>query len=192
MEPSAIPVSQARSGAGPVAPVFSYDISLNRAGPNTVELPCVPVIAVAGFPLILEFTNYGKPLHLTVSSGTIAPYAAKFSLENLYIEYREKLTIPISPEAQSGEFTLDIITGYGARRESLRVTVQDASSLPFQEPEYGYSRFRAFRITPGPVLIAMGIILYAAWFFFLRSDLLSAVAFLVLLLGALYPWYLRL
>lgn len=191
MEPPAIFASQKQSGARPDTRVFSYDISLNRTGPNTMELPGVPVIAVAGSPLILEFTNYGKALHLTVSSANIAEYSG-FSHENLFIEYRENLTIPIRPEAPTGEFTLDIITGYGSRKESFRVTVQDAASLPVGEPGPGYyTGLRSLRITRGPILIGIGILLYAAWFFFLRSDLLSACAFLALLAGALYPWYWR-
>ena len=191
MEPSAISVSQAKSGSGQVIPVFSYDISLNRTGPNTLELPLVPVVAVAGHPLTLDFTNYGKAMHLTVSSSTIAPYA-KFSHENIFIDYRESLEIPILPDAPTGEFTLEIITGYGARKESLRVTIQDAASLQFDNAVTGrYARFRLAIITPGPVLIVLGVLLYGIWFTLLRNDLLSIVAFLALLGGALYPWYLR-
>jgi hypothetical protein len=168
---------------------FSYEIHLNQEGLNTIGLPCDPVIVEAGSRLILELINHGTPLHLTLSSSNIAMFS-EFSHQNLYVEDRATVTIPIRPESYRGEFTLDVITGYGARKVSFRVAVREAAPETIPVPEEAASVCSRFMV-PAPyamVAIVLSLILYLAWFFILRTDLFNILAFLVLLGGALSLW----
>jgi hypothetical protein len=164
-----------------------YEIHLNREGVNSIEVPGEPAVVETGSPLMLELINHGSPLHLTIFSNNIAMFS-EFSYENIYVDGTSTLTIPIRPESYPGMFNLDIITGYGARRESFGVIVKEARPpvVPGEGRAEG-SRFtrEAFLF---PIATGLSLLLYLAGLF-LRNDLFNAAAFLVLLGGALSVWY---
>ena len=184
-EPTAIPVA---IPAAPGSAGFSYEIHLSRGTTGAVELPRDPVIAQAGSSLILDFFNHGIPLHLTVSSSDIGTFSA-FSHENLYIEDRVTVTIPIRSGSPEGRFTVDIITGYGARKEPVQVTVIPEPACP-PEPVPAWRRvLPVVQADAVPALILLSLLLFLTWLIIIHADLVVIAAFLALLGGTLLGWF---
>jgi hypothetical protein len=165
-----------------------YEIFLNRSGINSIDTPREKVLAEPGTGLILKFLNRGAPIHITVTSSNAGLFTDFFH-ENMYIVDEAVLSIPIRKDCPEGAFDLEIIAGYGAVKVSLPVTVLSAQHLrPKVQEEYPLQPVAHGR--PHLLMITMGIglILYCAW---LYTDIafLNLVAFIILIVGALYTWY---
>lgn len=168
-----------------------YDLYLNRSGINSIEAPRAPVRVRIGGILRLRFINRGSPLHITISSSNIGTFSPFFH-ENLYVVDETLLSIPIRDDCDEGFFDIDVLSGYGVMKNSFRVAVyaekgSGAVTRPEEPPLRPVARGR-----PHPLMAAMGIalILYSAWLF-LKIDFLNTASFLVLIIGAVYTWYLQ-
>jgi len=167
----------------------SFDFFLNRLGINLIEIPRENVWAEIGGTLRLIFKNRGAPTHLTISSPNAGIYTDFFH-ENMYVVDETVLTIPLRKDCPEGFFILEIITGYGGMKTSLRVDVihgvdvqksAEKKEPPLQPVAHGRPHF---------LMIMMGIalILYTA-FLYTKTEFLNTAAFIILVVGALYTWY---
>ena len=165
-----------------------YIIYLNRSGINTIDIPREKILAEPGAALVLKFLNRGAPIHITITSSNASMFT-EFFHENMYIVDEAVLSIPIRKDCGEGSFELDIITGYGAVKTALPVSVvvQQHIRLKVQE-EYPLQPVAHGR--PHLLMVAMGIglIIYCGW---LYTDIafLNIAAFVVLIIGALFAWY---
>jgi hypothetical protein len=167
----------------------SFEFYLNRLGINLIEIPRENVWAEIGGTLRLIFKNRGAPTHLTISSPNAAMFTDFFH-ENMYIVDETVLTIPIRKDCQDGFFILEIITGYGGIKTSLRVdvisgVVVQKSAAKEEPPLQPVAHGR-----PHLLMVMMGIalILYSA-FLYTKNEFLNTAAFIILIVGALYTWY---
>jgi hypothetical protein len=167
----------------------SFEFYLNRLGINLIEIPRENVWAEIGGTLRLIFKNRGAPTHLTISSPN-AEMFTDFFHENMYIVDETVLTIPIRKDCQEGFFILEIITGYGGIKTSLRVdvipgVVIQKSAVKQEPPLQPVAHGR-----PHLLMVMMGIslILYSA-FLYTKNEFLNTAAFIILIVGALYTWY---
>jgi hypothetical protein len=166
----------------------SFEFYLNRLGINLIEIPRENVWAEIGGTLRLIFKNRGAPTHLTISSPNAAMFTDFFH-ENMYIVDETVLTIPIRKDCLEGFFILEIITGYGGIKTSLRVDVIPGvviqKSVKQEPPLQPVAHGR-----PHLLMVMMGIalILYSA-FLYTKNEFLNTAAFIILIVGALYTWY---
>jgi len=177
------------TAAGQVSHETSFEFYLNRLGINLIEIPRENIWAEIGGTLRLIFINRGAPTHLTISSPNAAMFTDFFH-ENMYIVDETVLTIPIRKDCQEGFFILEIITGYGGIKTSLRVdvipgVVIQKSSAKEEPPLQPVAHGR-----PHLMMVMMGIalILYSA-FLYTKNEFLNTAAFIILIVGALYTWY---
>ncbi len=177
------------SAMGMASPETSFEFYLNRLGINLIEIPRENIWAEIGGTLRLIFKNRGAPTHLTISSSNAGMYTDFFH-ENLYVVDETVLTIPLRKDCQEGFFILEIITGYGGIKTSVRVDVIQGLALrkpavkaepPLQPVAHG---------RPHLLMIMMGIalILYSASLY-TKINVLNTASFIILIVGALYSWY---
>lgn len=102
---------------------MSVQIRLNRRGINSIEMPESADVEV-GESLVLKIINHGAPLHLTVSAINAKRFT-HFIHENLYLDDKLAVRIPILSMAPTGSFYIEIITGYGTVKEQITVNVHD-------------------------------------------------------------------
>jgi len=170
------------------------EIHLNRRGINSIEAPLAAEVP-AGKTLDLALVNHGHPLHLSVSAANAARFTT-FMQQNLFVQGEGSLSIPVKGDAPPGTFDLEVITGYGMRKVVLRVTVTPAAARkvveekPLPQPPVR-SHFPLHRAAP--VLIAAGVLLYAAWWILAQPVieqpvLFSVLSFLALLSAAILAW----
>jgi len=169
------------------------EIHLNRRGINSIEAPLEAQVP-AGKSLDLALVNHGHPLHLAVSAVNAARFTP-FMHQNLFVQGEGALSIPVKGDAPPGTFDLEVMTGYGMRKVVLHVTVTTAVvQKPPEEkaspPVPARSPLALHRAAP--VLLALGILLYAAWWILTPPDpmgvLLNVLSFLVLLAAAILAW----
>jgi hypothetical protein len=167
-----------------------FEIYLNRSGINSIDLPRGNIHAVAGSNLKVKFVNRGAPIHITISSANASMYTDFFH-ENLYIVDESVLTIPLFADIQEGFFNLEIIAGYGVMKITAKVDViHPPPKKPIileESPVQPVSRGR-----PHLLMVMMGIalIVYTAWLY-TAIELLNICAFIILIVGALFTWYLQ-
>ncbi|MDP3564838.1 MAG: hypothetical protein Q8R70_10150 [Methanoregula sp.] len=167
-----------------------FEIYLNRSGINSIDLPRGNIQAVTGSNLKVKFVNRGAPIHITISSANASKYTDFFH-ENLYIVDESVLTIPLFTDIQEGFFNLEIIAGYGVMKTTAKVDViHPPPKKPIileESPIQPVSRGR-----PHLLMVMMGIalIVYTAWLY-TAIELLNICAFIILIVGALFTWYLQ-
>ena len=177
------------TAAGQVSHETSFEFYLNRLGINFIEAPKEKIWAEIGGTLRIIFKNRGAPTHITISSPNSGMYTDFFH-ENMYVVDETVLTIPLRKDCQEGFFDLEIITGYGGIKTSVRVDVIHGVALkkpatkeepPLQPVAHG---------RPHLLMILMGIalILYSASLY-TKIEFLNTAAFIILIVGALYTWY---
>jgi hypothetical protein len=174
------------AGAGPNE--GGYEVYLNRSGINSIDIPRQKVLAEPGAGVILKFLNRGAPIHITVSSSNAGMFTDFFH-ENMYIVDEAALSIPIRKDCQEGAFDLEIITGYGAVKVLLPVSVVYIQHMrPKVQEEYPLQPVAHGRPHLLMVTMGIGLILYCAWLY-LDISFLNIASFLILIVGALYTWY---
>ena len=107
------------------------EIHLNRRGINFIELP-EEVETTPGSDLILRIINHGSPTHISLASKNSSVFTDFFH-ENLYVVGDEEFIIPIREGAYPGVFSVEVISGYGARRAEFLVVVRERAT-PEPEP----------------------------------------------------------
>ena len=110
------------TAAGQVSHETSFEFYLNRLGINFIEVPKENIWVEIGGTLRLIFKNRGAPTHITISSPNSGMYTDFFH-ENMYVVDETVLTITLRKDCQEGFFDLEIITGYGGTKTTLRVDV---------------------------------------------------------------------
>ena len=177
------------TATGPVSHETSFEFYLNRLGINFIEVPKENIWVEIGGTLRLIFKNRGAPTHITISSPNSGMYT-DFYHENMYVVDETTLAITLRKDCQEGFFNLEITTGYGGIKTTLRVDVLQELVLqkktikdepPLQPVAHG---------RPHPLMIMMGIalILYSASLY-TKIEFLNTAAFIILIVGALYTWY---
>ncbi|NLZ30073.1 MAG: hypothetical protein GX885_04930 [Methanomicrobiales archaeon] len=165
------------------------EIHLNRRGINFIEVP-EEVETAPGSDLALKIINHGSPIHISIASTNSSPFTDFFH-ENLYVVDEKEFYIPIREDAYPGVFSVEVISGYGARRAGFRVIVRERRA-PEPEPV----EVSPTPSTPAtssmwrssiPAVIAVAVVLYGLWLVY-RVDLLNVAAFAALLLGVLLAW----
>ncbi len=175
--------------AGQVSNETSFEFYLNRLGINFIEVPKENIWVKTGGSLRLIFKNRGAPTHITISTPNSGMYTDFFH-ENMYVVDETELTIHLRKDCPEGFFDLEIITGYGGTKTTLRVDVIQGLAIqkkpakdepPLQPVAHG---------RPHLLMIMMGIalVLYSASLY-TKIEFLNTAAFITLIVGALYIWY---
>ncbi len=184
-----VPSSTIMAVAGQASHETSFEFYLNRLGINTIEGPKENIWGEIGSTLRLIFKNRGAPTHITISSPNSEMYTDFFH-ENIYVVDEAVLSIPLHRDVQEGFFDIEITTGYGGVKTSLRVDVIEGISPqksaareepPLQPVAHG---------RPHPLMIMLGIalILFSASLY-TKIEFLNTASFIILIVGALYTWY---
>jgi hypothetical protein len=165
------------------------EIFLNRSGINSIEVPRENPRVECGGNLQLKFINRGAPLHITATSSNAGMYTGFFH-ENLYVVDEIVLTIPIRKDCPEGFFDIGILAGYGITKTEMRVDVNRRNSREPEPRPPDQPIQPAARGRPHLLMVSMGIalILYISWFYS-GIEFLNIIAFITLIVGALYVWY---
>jgi hypothetical protein len=164
------------------------EVHLNRRGINSIEVP-TEIEVETGSIAPLRLTNHGSPIHVTISSSNSALFT-RFYHENLYIQDFIDFPLPIKEDAHAGFFDIDIITGYGTKKASLRIFVVKATEkevvaeelVPELPEPADIERARLLAM-----LIIIAGIAYIGWLG-VGIDFLNYIAFLALLGGVYIAW----
>jgi hypothetical protein len=165
-----------------------YEVHLNRSGINSIDVPRGKVSVEAGSVLRIRFLNRGAPIHITITSSNAGMFTDFFH-ENQYVLDESLLAIPIRKDCPEGQFDLELLSGYGAMKTRVPVSVvHPPPPRPTIREEYPLQPVAHGR--PHLMMIAMGIslVLYCAWLY-TKTEFLNIAAFIVLIVGALYTWY---
>ncbi|MCP1716018.1 hypothetical protein J2T58_001892 [Methanocalculus alkaliphilus] len=166
------------------------DVHLNRKGVNSIEVSAREVPVDAGSDLTIRFENHGSPTHATIRTQNGQSFTDFFH-ENIFVDGVIEIAIPIRESSGDGNFSLDIITGYGARTTRVKIVVSKACPIVCEDPEIIVVEDSLLKRSP-PLLALipciLACIIYLIWLSF-RGPLLApvdafATALIVLLLLA--------
>ncbi|UUX91311.1 DUF7524 family protein [Methanoplanus endosymbiosus] len=141
--------------------MVEFEVIINKSGINSIEAP-EEVDLENGENIVLNLVNNGTPLHLTVSAVNGRKFTP-FLHENLFLENKVILKIPVMSDAPKGTFRIEIITGYGTVRYGIAINVTDrAIEIPEEieeipEPEDHTALYMKAGFT---ALIGAGWVLY--------------------------------
>jgi hypothetical protein len=166
------------------------EIILNRNGINSIDLPQEKIKALIGNNLRVKFVNRGAPIHITITSANASMFTDFFH-ENMYVVDESELIIPIFTDIQDGFFDLEIIAGYGVMKTKARVEVihppQKKAVILEESPIQPVARGRPHLLM---VMMGFSILFYIAWLY-TTIEQLNIAAFIIVIVGALYTWYLQ-
>lgn len=170
------------------------EIHLNRRLINAVDAP-LKTIVDPGTNLIVRFVNHGSPIHLTLKAINASSFT-EFFHANIYVPDTEEFPIPIREYAPSGEFSLQVIVGYGTKSEETLIevvrpeqveTFTDSPDLPDPDRN-GAGLFSIGSILPVVVTLGLSLLLYTLWF--TEGDVIyNYIAYVLLLLGVIAAWF---
>lgn len=170
-----------------------YEIYVNRRGINSIEAPR-QVEVVTGETLVLKFINLGHPTHVSISAINSQLYTP-FIQENLYVSDVEEFEIPIKDGPYAGVFDMEVVTGYGTRKTTLKVFVT-AKCEPTPQETPAPETPAGWRITPNLQMGLMGggVALYVAWLLVRLEglqavDTVNAIAFILVVAGIPLTWW---
>jgi len=161
------------------------EIHLNRRGINSIEAPLAAEVP-AGKSLDLVLVNHGHPLHLSVAAANAARFTT-FMQQNLFVQGEGSLSIPVKgmprpvPLTWSHHRLRDAEggpSGNGHPRCCPEGRGGEASSAATVRSHFPLHR-------AAPVLIAAGVLLYAAWWILAQPVIEQPVLFSDALLPAL-------
>ncbi len=100
----------------------SLPVELNGESVHAVD---APESFTARGPFHLELSNAGGAVHVHVRPDEELSAAVRLRAVNHYVETGETVRVPVGTVPGRGEVTghLDVVSGYGAERERIRVTV---------------------------------------------------------------------
>jgi hypothetical protein len=175
--------------AGRVSHETSFEFYLNRLGINYIEAPKENIWAEIGGTLRIIFKNRGAPTHITISSPNSGMYTDFFH-ENMYVVDETELRIPLRKDCPEGFFELEITTGYGGIKTSVRVDVIQEVTLHKKAVKEEFPLQPVAHGRPHLLMIMMGIalILYSASLY-TKIEFLNTASFIILIVGVLYTWY---
>jgi len=182
------------------------EIQMNRLGINSIELNTRETEVSAGTALHIRLTNYGAPTHVTLKTDG-ASYTI-FTYENIYLEAESEVSIPIKSDASAGSFKVNIISGYGLRKEEVLVNVIKPEELPPQptpleemmaaeleetnEKKSSSSvSLTARKIIVASILPIIALVLILLWIFVFPSQnplMVVLIVYVVMLAGTAIAW----
>jgi hypothetical protein len=174
------------------------EIQLNRLGINSLELSTDIVDVSAGTSLHLLFVNRGSPTHATLRCEASA--YTDFTYENIYVESELELEIKMKGDAEAGSFNMQIITGYGMRREEFTINVlkscpilapesfisQKESSIEQKKASVSGETMMVFII---PIIAAIIVLLWQFGYLNIDGHVMMIVVYLVMLTGIIITWH---
>lgn len=100
----------------------SLPVELNDGSVHAVD---APETFTSRGPFHLELANEGGAVHVHIHLGDDLSRAAQLREVNHYVETGETVRVPVGTVPGTDEVTghLEVVTGYGAERERVRVTV---------------------------------------------------------------------
>lgn len=172
------------------------EIHLNRRQINAVDVPQKTTVE-PGNDLVIRFVNHGSPIHLTLKAINASSFTDFFHA-NIFVPDTEDFPIPIREYAPSGEFSLQVIVGYGTKSEEteievLRPEVEEKFTESPDLPDLEKDRSGAGPLSPGGILtvvltIGLSLLLYILWF--LEGEIIyNYIAYVLLLLGVIAAWF---
>ncbi|HJK18416.1 MAG TPA: hypothetical protein O0W89_00960 [Methanocorpusculum sp.] len=173
------------------------EIQLNRLGINSLELSTDAVDVSAGTALHVRFVNHGSPTHATLRCEASA--YTDFTYENIYVEGESELEIKMKEEAGTGSFDMQVITGYGMRREAFTIHVLKSCPAPVPEPvifpeeptedpKKGSFGQKAAMILIMPIIAAIIIALWQFGLLNIDGHAMTIIVYLVMLAGVIVAW----
>ncbi|MFB6112367.1 MAG: hypothetical protein ABEJ35_07520 [Halobacteriaceae archaeon] len=167
-------------------------VALNADGPNTLSGPTSAEVE-RDFSVVLE--NRGTDAHVHIRMNDPLSEVATITESNHFVEGGSELEIPITVEpGTSGGGILEVVTGYGATRHGIRVTV-DAPENPEVEIDESLSKPRP-PDEPAPMsrtgqdssalplgLLGAGLVIVAV-FLAAASDVGAVIVAVIALVGA--------
>ena len=165
------------------------EIQLNRSGINTIDIPQENARIECGGTLKVRFKNRGAPIHITANTQNAGMFTDFFH-QNMYVIDEVVLGIPLRNDCGPGFFDIEIIAGYGAMKDMLRVEVvvkpsPQEISLGKESPVQPEAHGRPHLLM---IAMAVGLILYCTWYY-TKIEILNLAAFITLIVGALFVWY---
>lgn len=173
----------------PPADEIVTEIYLNRSGINTIEVPEENAHIECGSTLKIRLVNRGAPVHITATTSNAGMFTDFFH-ENMYVLDEVMLGIPLRNNCSPGFFDIDFIAGYGAMKTTLRVEVivKPSRGPVVVEKEIPVAPKAHGRPHLLMVALAAGLLLYSVWYY-TKLEILNVLAFIVLIVGALFVWY---
>lgn len=169
------------------------EIIVNQWNINSIEVPEQPVAVAPGDTLVLRFVNYGPSIHMTARSHTAARFTL-FVQENIFVPKRTDFPILIKESSIDGTFSIEIITGYGARAETFIVEVTTPEPVfEYVGDEIEPSGKEAVLMSfpwPLAVLLFIAGIAFGAWLIY-PDPALCVLAFVVPVIGVVIGCYYR-
>ncbi len=170
------------------------EIHLNRRQINAVDAP-LKTIVEPGTNLIVRFVNHGSPIHLTLKAINASAFS-EFFHANIYVPDTEEFYVPIREYAPSGEFSLQVIVGYGTKSEETLIevvrpevveTFSDTPDLPDLD-RGGMGSLSIGSLLPVVVTICLSLLLYILWF--MEGEIIyNYIAYVLVLLGVIAAWF---
>jgi hypothetical protein len=173
------------------------EIQLNRLGINSLELSTGAVDVSAGTALHIRFVNHGSPTHATLRCEASA--YTNFAYENIYVEGESELVIKMREDAGTGSFDMQIITGYGMRREAFTINVLEFRSVPtsaplnlpekpLTDPEKVLVDGKTVMILIIPIIAAIIIALWQFGYLNICDHVMAIIVYFVMLIGVIIAW----
>jgi hypothetical protein len=117
----------------------SLPVELNAGSVHAID---APETFTARGPFHLDLANEGGAVHVHVHLGDDLSRAARLRDVNHYVETGETVRVPVGTVPGRGEVTghLEIVSGYGAERKRIEVTVvadarNDGNDGPQRKPD---------------------------------------------------------
>ncbi|HJJ56328.1 MAG TPA: hypothetical protein O0X14_02385 [Methanocorpusculum sp.] len=164
----------------------TVEIQLNSIGMNSIDISKKIVDVCIGESLHLKLWNYGTTTHVTLRCN--APDYTDFTSENIYIWSGQERDIKIKSTARTGKFNIQIISGYGVRRENLIINVIEPKKLepmlvPASIPQKNIFDTLAGKILIIPLITAIIAIIWYAGYLNISEDLMVFIVYLLMLGG---------
>ena len=179
------------------------EIQLNRLGINSLELSTDAVDVSAGTALHIRFVNHGSPTHATLRCEGSA--YTDFTYENIYVEGESELEIKMKEDAGTGSFDMQVITGYGMRREAFTIHVIKSCPVPSPEPvifpeepvpepkrkssSLNAGAGKTVMIVVMPVIAAVIIALWQYLPLNIDGLAMTIIVYLIMLAGVIIAWH---
>ena len=178
------------------------EVLLNRLGINSLEISTDSVDVSAGTPLHIKFVNYGAPTHATLKAEGAA--YTNFTYENIYVEAESEIKVDILASANPGSFEMQVISGYGMRRQAFTINVllpeleeekKPANPEPVNKskPAKTHNPVKITGILIAVNLVApiLGLIVLLFWVLdsqAVNTTVMAVILYIIMLAGIIITW----
>ena len=178
------------------------EVLLNRLGINSLEISTDSVDVSAGTPLHIKFVNYGAPTHATLKTEGAA--YTNFTYENIYVEAESEIKVDILASANPGSFEMQVISGYGMRRQAFTINVllpeleeekKPADPEPVTKPKptktHNPVKITGIVIAVNLVAPILGLIVLLFWLLdsqAVNTTVMAVILYIIMLAGIIITW----